>query len=328
LLKTYLLSALISLAICVITAIILIPLLKKLKAGQPILSYVKEHDEKKGTPTMGGLFFVLSTAITFLIFGGVKSRIAVVVLTLGVAFMFVGFIDDFIKVKYLKNEGLKAYQKIIFQLGIAVLAGAFAYYNGLTVFYLPFTRGFIDLKILTIPVVALVFIAITNSVNLTDGLDGLAGSVSVSYLIVLSVLIYAQITIFSDKYLQTDEYESLILLSSCLVGGLIGFLIFNVNPAKVFMGDTGSLSLGGFIGGVSVFSSNSFFIPIIGIMFVLSSISVIIQVIVFKLRRKRVFLMAPLHHHFQHKGYSECKISFCYVVVTFVFGILSLLTYL
>ena len=129
-------------------------------------------------------------------------------------------------------------------------------------------------------------------------------------------------------YLDSEEYSNLILLAVCLIGGILGFLIFNVSKAKVFMGDTGSLSLGGFIGAISIFSLNSFFIPLIGIMFVISSISVIIQVIHFKRTKKRVFLMAPIHHHFQLKGYSETQIGYAYALITAVCGIIAILQYL
>ena len=326
--KQSLISALISFLISVTSGFIVIPLLRKLKAGQPILGYVKEHNEKSGTPTMGGLFFILSATIVFFIFGGYKSRIALLSLTVGLAFMIVGFLDDFIKIKFFKNEGLKAYQKIIFQTAIALVCGVFAYSNGLTNFFIPFTKTALSLGVFTIPIVSIIFIAITNSVNLTDGLDGLAGGVSVVYLVVMATLISLQLSTHVTNYLVSEEYENLILLSTCLVGAILGFLIFNVNRAKVFMGDTGSLSLGGFIGAISVFSSNSFFIPIFGIMFVASSISVIVQVVYFKRTGKRVFLMAPLHHHFQHKGYTECKIAFCYMLITAVVGCVTLLTYL
>ncbi len=323
-----LISSLCALFFSILSGFIVIPLLRKIKAGQPILKYVKEHEGKSGTPTMGGLFIIFSTVIIFLIFGGYKSRIAMVCVGIGLAFMLVGFLDDFLKIKLKRNEGLKAYQKILFQVAIAVFSGIFCYINGLTVFFIPFSLKTIDLSFWTIPIVALIFVAVTNSVNLTDGLDGLAGSVSVGYLIFLSVLIILQTNLFEHLYLLRGEYDNLIKLSTCLVGAICGFLVFNMNKARVFMGDTGSLSLGGFIGAISVFSSNSFFIPIIGIMFVLSSISVIIQVIWFKRTGKRVFLMSPLHHHFQHKGYSETQITYCYFIVTCVFGILSLLAYL
>ncbi len=304
----------------VLVGMLVIPLLKKIKAGQQILKYVETHKDKNGTPTMGGLFFIGSAVIIFMAFGGLKGRISTVAMAIGIAFMLVGFIDDFIKIKLHHNEGLKAYQKIIFQIGIAVVAGVFAYNNGITAFNIPFTNNKIYLGWWTIPVVALIFIAITNSVNLTDGLDGLAGSVSAVYLAIMVALISVQAISQDYFYTNGNEYYNLKLLSCCLIGGILGFLVFNSNKAKVFMGDTGSLSLGGFIGAISIFSLNSFFIPIIGIMFVASSISVIVQVVYFKRTKKRVFLMAPLHHHFQLKGYTETQITYCYSFITAVVG--------
>ena len=278
---------------------------------------------------MGGLFFILPSSIIFVIFGGLKNNLSAVVLSIGLAFLVVGFLDDFINVRYKKNEGLKAYQKIIFQFSIAILAGVYANNNGFTVFYLPFLNS--DVKIegfVLILIVSLIFLAITNSVNLTDGLDGLAGQVSWVYLAFLVLLILIQREKMSILFLDSEEYDSLVLLSVCLIGGILGFLFFNVSKASVFMGDTGSLSLGGFIGAISIFSLNSFFIPIIGIMFVLSSISVIVQVIHFKRTKKRVLLMAPIHHHFQLKGYSETQIGYTYALITGVSGVLSILQYL
>ena len=326
--KVIIWAALASFVSAAAAGLIFIPILRKIKAGQPILKYVETHKDKNGTPTMGGLFFILPAAAVFLIFGGGSGRIALVAMSIGLAFMSVGALDDFIKVKTGHNEGLKAYQKIIFQFAIALTAGFFSYNNGITVFHIPFFRISVDLGLWTIPLVALIFIAITNSVNLTDGLDGLAGGVSAAYLFIISLLIIFQMSVLSKMYLKKEEYEKLILLSLCLFGAICAFLMFNVNKASVFMGDTGSLSLGGFIGAISIFSSNSFFIPVIGIMFVLSSISVIIQVAHFKRTGKRVFLMAPLHHHFQLKGMTETKIAFLYSVITLVVGALSLLAYL
>jgi len=322
-LKKFFIVGIISLTASVILGKIILPFLRKLKAGQTVLKYVKTHENKNGTPTMGGLFFIIPSVICYFIFG--QTRIASVCATIGLAFMVVGFLDDFIKVKFKRNEGLKAYQKILFQGAIAVVAGVFAYINGITFFNLPFTDLTVNLGLFTVPIVALIFIAITNCVNLTDGLDGLAGSVSVVYLIAISILISFQTRYLNINVLREEEYESLQILSISLAGGILGFLIFNVSPAKVFMGDTGSLSLGGFIGAISIFSSNSFFIPLIGITFVLSGISVIMQVAYYKRTKKRIFLMAPLHHHFQLKGYSECEISYCYALITAVMGCVSLL---
>ena len=321
--KTIIIACLLSLLLTLVMGKLTIPLLKKIKAGQTVLKYVQEHKAKNGTPTMGGLFFILSAAVIFIAFGGIKGRIALVSLSIGLAFLIVGFIDDFIKVKFRQNQGLKAYQKIIFQFSIALVAGVFAYKNGITAFNLPFFNKSVDLGIYSIPIITIIFIAITNSINLTDGLDGLASSVSVVYLLAITLLIILQ----NNFSISTIEKDKLLLLCACLLGAILGFLFFNVNKAKVFMGDTGSLSLGGFLGAVSIFSSNSFFIPIIGIMFVLSSISVIVQVAYFKRTKKRVFLMAPLHHHFQLKGYTETQITYAYTLITIAISAVSVLFY-
>ncbi len=316
------------LILTIICGYIFIPILKKLKAGQTILGYVKEHEKKNGTPTMGGLFFIIPASIIFLIFGGGKSQVSLVALSVGLAFLIVGFLDDFIKVHYRKNEGLKAYQKIIFQFSVAIIVGVYCYNNGITSFYLPFTNTELNLGIFTIPIVTIILLAITNSVNLTDGLDGLAGQVSFVYLAFLCALIFAQYENLKVLYLGVEEYHNLLLLSYCLMGGILGFLLFNVSRAKVFMGDTGSLSIGGFLGAISIFSLNGFFIPLLGIMFVLSSISVIVQVVHYKRTKKRVFLMAPLHHHFQLKGYTETQIGYVYSLITAVFGLIAVLSYI
>ena len=324
---TIILAGVTAIIFSIIAGILAIPLLKKLKAGQTVLSYVKEHKDKNGTPTMGGLFFVFSAVLAFFVFGG-GSVLSKFVMYITVAFLVVGFIDDFIKIKSRKNEGLKPYQKIIFQLLIAVISGFYAYYNKLTVFFIPFSRISVDLGFFSIPLITTVFLAVTNSVNLTDGLDGLAGSVTTVFLLGLSVLIAVQAVFFGENYLLKGEYLSLIKLSVTFIGAILGFLCFNTNKASVFMGDTGSLALGGLTAGIAIFSGNTFFIPIIGITYALSSISVIIQVIYFKRTKKRVFLMAPLHHHFQHKGYSESKIAFIYSLITIVASCFSVISFL
>lgn len=321
------LTFLFALFLSIFSGIIVIPLLKKLKAGQVILGYVKEHADKGGTPTMGGLFFILSAAAAFFVFAGKISRLSLVCMVTGLSFMAVGFLDDYIKIKEQRNLGLKASQKIIFQLSISLIASIFAYKNGLTKFYVPFTKLNVDLGFVTIPVVMFVFIATVNCVNLTDGLDGLAANVSDVYLLFIALLIYFQ-TISGSGALASTESQNLILLCVCLIGGGEGFLLFNTHKASVFMGDTGSLALGGFISTISIFSGNMFFIPFLGIMFVLSGISVIIQVLHYKRTKKRVFLMAPLHHHFEEKGYAECKIVNAYKLVSVVIGALCLISYM
>ena len=308
-------------------ALAVIPVLRMLKAGQPILKYVETHKNKSGTPTMGGLFFIMPAIAAFYILGG-NGAVSFVSVLIGAAFMAVGFLDDFIKIKMSRNEGLKVYQKIILQTAIALFTGLYAYFNGITVFNVPFSYKTVDLGLFTVPIVALVFVAITNSVNLSDGLDGLCGSTTSAYLFFIGLLIYLQITVNRRVYYSVTEYENVIKLSFSLLGAVSAFLIFNVNKARVFMGDTGSLSLGGFIGAISVFTSNTFFIPVIGIMFVVSSISVIVQVAVYKKKKKRVFLMAPLHHHLQLSGCTETQISYYYFIITCIFGLMSVIIYL
>ena len=323
--KTYLLIFTISSIISAVLGKIFIPLLKKLKFGQTILSYVKEHKGKDGTPTMGGLFIVFSAIIAFFILSRKENYLSIVAISIVLAFMLVGFIDDFIKIKNKQNQGLTPLQKIIFQLLISLIASIFAYKNGFDFVYLPYTKTTLYLGVFSIILNSIVFISIVNGVNLIDGLDGLCSMVSMVVFILLGVIISLEIQFNSETYVFIEEYNNLSVLSISFAGALFGYLLYNVYKASVFMGDTGSLALGGGIGAISVFSGNSLYIPLVGIMFVLTAISVIIQVIYYKKTKKRVFLMAPLHHHLQHKGYSESKISFSYFFVTTLMGIIILI---
>ncbi len=290
-----------------------LPLLKKLKAGQYILGYVKEHKNKGGTPTMGGLAFVAAIVIVTLCVCGFENGIVNLTLSITAGFTVVGFLDDFLKIYRKENEGLKPYQKILFQIALATLAGVYCYINGITELNVPFGGGFsIDVSWGIIPIVIFVFTATVNCVNLTDGLDGLAGGTSCAYLAVFALMLAVQ---------KSDS----AYLSFIAAGSVAAFLIFNTNKAAIFMGDTGSLALGGLISCLAVFSGNTLYIPLLGIMFVISGISVIVQVIYYKRTRKRVFLMAPIHHHFQMKGATECKISYVYFAITALVGIFCLI---
>ena len=325
--KIFIIAGMFSLIFSAVAGLFAVPLLRRLKAGQPILKYVKAHTEKSGTPTMGGLFFLLSAAAAFFIFGGGTGRVATVILAISAFYMLVGLLDDYIKIKFRRNEGLKPYQKIIFQTAIALLGGAFAYTNGLTVFYLPFVKNTVDLGFFTIPAVAFLFIAVTNSVNLTDGLDGLCGGVSVAYITGIFALISAEI-FFGGTVIRREEADTVLLLCAATIGATAGFLLFNVHRAKVFMGDTGSLALGGVICGVSAFTGNALFIPVIGVAFVWSSLSVILQVMHYKRTHRRIFLMAPFHHHLQAKGFTEAQIGYFYSVFTVITGLVSVIFYI
>ncbi len=299
-----LLSFALSAALCAAA----IPLLKKLGAGQNILSYVKEHKHKGGTPTMGGLAFIPAAAIVALLFCGAGDKPFRVALVVGMGYLLVGFLDDLLKKIRRENLGLRPYQKIVFQFAVAALASLYCCLDGLTVLYVPYTELSVDLGWGMLPFGIFVFVATVNSVNLTDGLDGLAASVSLCFFLFLGLLLTLQ-----------GGGDS-TALCFCLVGALAGYLIFNTGRASVFMGDTGSLSLGGFAASVALFSGNALVIPLLGGAFVLSSISVILQVIYYKKTGKRIFLMAPIHHHFQQKGFSEAKISYTYAVLTAAVG--------
>lgn len=311
--KIYLTAFLAAFAASLILTALLTPLLKRLKAGQYILGYVKEHKDKGGTPTMGGIAFIAGIIALAPAFYGVGNRTVNLTLVIVGGFMFVGFLDDFLKIYRKDNQGLKPYQKIIFQTAIAAIASAYCYMNGLTKLEIPFGGGLsFDIGAWVIPLTLFVFLATVNCVNLTDGLDGLAGGTSMTFLVILGVMAAVRGQ-FCD------------IFSFLGAGALAAFLVFNTNKAALFMGDTGSLALGGLIACLCVFSGNTLYVPIIGITFVLSGISVIVQVIYYKRTGKRIFLMAPLHHHFQMKGHSECKISYVYALVTALTGITCLL---
>lgn len=309
--KTASAAALAAFFLSLVLCLLITPLLRRLKAGQYILGYVKEHKDKSGTPTMGGLAFVCAAVVVSLIFCGVNNSAVNLTLVITAGFCLIGFIDDFLKIYRKDNLGLKPYQKIVFQCAIAAIAAVYCYLNDLTSINIPFSSLTLDVSWGIIPIVIFIFLATVNCVNLTDGLDGLAGGTSLAYLFCMGALIAAAGTGWSA-----------VPFSMC--GAIAAFLIFNTNRASVFMGDTGSLALGSFISCVSVFSRNALYIPIIGIMFVVSGISVIAQVIYYKRTRRRIFLMAPIHHHFQMKGFAESKIAYAYFAVTCVAGLICI----
>ena len=277
---------------------------------------------------MGGFIFLIPVLFVSLLFFTSQSSLAKVCLFVMLGYGIIGFLDDYIKIKYKHNEGLKPYQKIIFQLFIAIIMCVFAYKNVYigTTLIVPFSSVTIDLGYLILPFVVFIFIATTNSVNLTDGIDGLAGSTTSVVCVAFSVLI--SIIIASISYTALDYIEELtnimlLLLVTC--ASLISYLWYNVHPAKIFMGDTGSLSLGGLIASICVVTRTSLFLLPIGIMYIVSSVSVIIQVLHYKRTKRRVFLMAPFHHHLQMKGLNETKICNIYIVITFVFSLITII---
>ena len=313
--KRCLLTAICAFVFSFILCRILIPILRKYKAGQNILSYVKEHKKKSGTPTMGGIAFVCAAVFSVALFSLEKDKTLIVSLTIGLAIMIVGLLDDVLKKKHKENLGLRAWQKFLFQTLIAIFSGIYCIKSGLKTLNLPFFNHAVSIGWGILPISVFVFIATANAVNLTDGLDGLASAVSIPFFACLGIIIFLQ-----------KGSNPLVALCFALVGALLSYLLFNVPPAKVFMGDTGSLALGGFGAAVAVFSGNALYIPIVGACFVFSVISVIMQVIYYKATGgKRIFLMAPAHHHFQKKGYSESRISYAYFVITLLLGLVSII---
>lgn len=312
----------------IILGYIFIPILKKFKASQTILHYVKEHKGKQGIPTMGGIIFILAIILSFLSYFQASAfcRFSFVAVVIMFSYGVVGFLDDYIKVKFKRNLGLKAYQKIIFQLLISLIASLFVFYNNITVLDIPFTKLQIDLKWWIIPFSMFIFLATSNCVNLTDGIDGLAGSTSFIIFIVFSIMTYIKADMFdlSGMTILGEEYKNLFRLSLSGAGAMLGYLFFNSYPANVIMGDTGSLALGGIIASLAIFSGYSLFIPFLGIMFVVSGLSVIVQVFSFQVFHKRVILMAPFHHHLQQKGFHEAKITMIYMTITLIVSLITL----
>lgn len=306
----------VSFAVAAIAGIFLIPLLHRLKFGQEIREEgPKWHKAKSGTPTMGGFIFIIAAiigmAVGVFLFDAaqwgdtLKGVLALSLAALG--FGAIGFIDDYIKVILKRNLGLKAGQKFALQLLVAVLFSVWLVGGGIidSQLKIPFTEISVELGYyLYIPFIVLVMLAAVNSVNLTDGIDGLAACVT---------------TVVSIFYLITSSIDGVtpvVLLSASVIGGLLGFLIYNHFPAKVFMGDTGSLFLGGTVAAMAIYMKNPLALIIVGLVYVVESSSVILQVAWFKRTGKRIFKMSPIHHHFEMCGWSEKKIVAVFSFVT------------
>ena len=309
-------SILLAFLLSAVAGPIMIPFLRKLKIGQtPRDDGPTTHLKKTGTPTMGGILFLLGILVVSLLYmKEYPNLIPVLFLTMG--FGMIGFVDDYIKVVKKRSLGLRAWQKM---LGQIVVTGIFAFY--LVTFTevslamrLPFLEGkTLDLGILNLPFLFLVVLATVNGTNFTDGLDGLAGSVTV-----------AVAGFFFVASLATGaEIEP---IAGAVIGALLGFLLYNVFPARVFMGDTGSLALGGFVAGAAYMMQLPIFILFIGIIYAIEVISVMMQVTYFKASGgKRIFKMAPIHHHFELCGWSETRIVAVFTTITILAGILGLL---
>ncbi len=315
--------------VCMLASPIVIKLMTRLKVRQTILKYVDKHEGKFGTPTMGGLAFLIAMSVATILFCMSEHKIGIIAVCTTLAYGILGFLDDFIKVWHKENQGLKAYQKIIGQVGIALIVAVFCYKEVGSSIILPFTSKTIDLSWGYIPFAMLVFTAMTNAVNLTDGLDGLAGSTSAVVFVFWLVVCWTTMQEWTHlgNVVEQKYYLSLCYFSAAMLGGVMGFVWQNAYPAKIFMGDTGSLTLGGAMACLGLFAKNPLILALVGIMYVISCISVIVQVVYFKATGKRVFLMAPLHHHLEYKGLKESKIVAYYTIITAVACIVAVIGY-
>ena len=313
------LSIMIGFLSAVLFGVLLIPVLKKINFGQRISEYVGEnHHKKEGTPTMGGLIFIIPTlaAIIYLV---IDNRIEmtynlVIVLAVFVSYAILGFLDDYLSIKRGKNEGLTVIQKFAGQTVIALIFFAiFMRYSGDTTFIVSTLGINIDLGWGYGIFILLLLVGFSNAVNLTDGLDGLSGGLSA-----FAFIAFALISLFAGQ-------DDMGIFCFILAGALAGFLMFNAYPARVFMGDTGSLGLGAVLATVAILTRREVTLFVIGGVFVLETLSSIIQILWYKKTKKRVFLMAPIHHHFEKLGYEEPDIVKVFWMIGIICSILGIL---
>ena len=302
-------TAMIGFLIVVILGPIFIPMLARFKFGQTVRDEgPQSHLAKNGTPTMGGVMMIVAILITGLTRATISKGLIVGLICI-VGFGFVGFLDDFIKIKMKRSLGLKAYQKIILQFALALYIAYYQYSASpsATQLVIPFTNHIINLGIWYIPFMMIFIIGTVNAVNLTDGLDGLASGVT--------LIVSCFFVLFAVSISNSD----VAILAAATAGACLGFLGFNSYPAKVFMGDTGSMALGGAVVAFATLTNSPLIIIIVGFIYLAEALSVMIQVTYFKLTNgKRIFKMAPLHHHFEQCGWPETRVVFVFWIVTVV----------
>lgn len=301
-----------ALVLAILSGKLFIPFLVKLKVGQSIREVGPSwHMKKAGTPTMGGIIFMFAALVAILITGFDFEKYAV--FTCGLLFGLVGFVDDYIKVVKKRNLGLSALQKFSAQFLIALCFVLFMYATSRvdTFISVPFLLNEMNLSYFYMPFAVFVILAVVNSVNLTDGLDGLAATVT--------AIVAAFFAFFAYKH----GFDGICVALAAVVGGLLGFLVYNRYPAKVFMGDTGSLFLGGILAASVVIMGVELAFVIAGFIFFLETLSVVLQVLCYKLTGKRIFKMAPIHHHFEKCGWNEVKIVTVFSLVTIILCLIA-----
>jgi phospho-N-acetylmuramoyl-pentapeptide-transferase len=307
---------LIAFAVSAVSGHFLIPELIKLKAEQTERAVgPKSHLKKTGTPNMGGLMILAGLTVACLLYS-VKDRDVIPVLFLTLGFGIVGFTDDYIKVKKRRSDGLSVKQKMLFQIIISIVFGLLVvHFSGIDLdMKIPFFAGhYLRLGILSFPALVFIAVATVNGTNFTDGVDGLASCVTVG-----TTLFFTIAALMAGSGVSAA--------GGAMIGALLGFLLYNAYPAKVFMGDTGSLALGGFITGMAYVLQLPLFIPIVGFIYVIEIVSVIIQVTYFKATHgKRIFRMTPIHHHFELGGWSEVRVVAVFTIVTVILSSIALL---
>ena len=303
--------------------LILIPLLKKIKAGQSINVYVENHQRKSGTPTMGGLIFIIPTIITVVILiltNKIEFSVnLLIVLFVFISYSLIGFLDDYLSIKQNQNKGLTQIQKLILQFIVALI-----FY----ILYRKYTNANSVLEITILHIkwnldwfygvfILLLLVGSSNAVNLTDGLDGLAGG--------LSAIAFLAFGLISWGSYWIEGYQDMGIFCFVLVGSIMGFLVYNTNPAKVFMGDTGSLTLGATLATIAILTNHELSLAVIGGIFVIETLSVIIQITSVIFFKKKVFLMTPIHHHFERLGWRESDIVKMFWIAGFILCLLALI---
>jgi len=310
------LAMLISFITSIIVGLIIIPIFKRRKIDQRLSIYLEErHKSKKDTPTMGGIIFGISTIITLIILYFLKiiqiSNGLIIILITFIGYMLIGFIDDYLIIKRNNNKGLKEGEKLILELIISIIFFLIFLLDNEPLIWIHSLNLRINIGWLYGLFILLVLLSSSNAVNITDGLDGLAAGLSIIAFITYGIITYH--TGWLDGYLDIG------LFAFILVGSLMGFLVFNIHPAKIFMGDTGSLAIGSTLGAYAILTRSEFLLIIIGIVFVIETLSCVIQRIYYKFTKKRLFLMTPIHHSFEKRGFKEVDI----VKLFWIVGIVS-----
>ncbi|MCW6077480.1 phospho-N-acetylmuramoyl-pentapeptide-transferase [Clostridium sporogenes] len=315
--STIIYAVLFSFLLSTITSLFLIPLFKKLNLGQSIKNGIPiSHKKKAGTPTFGGIIFIFSSIITMLFMIKNYNKELLLVISSLIAFGLIGFIDDTLKKIHKKNEGLTSKGKMILLLFVSSIFAIYSYYNPSigSIIMFPFTKKLFDLRILYIPFIIFYYVSTTNALNLTDGLDGLATSIT---LLVVTFFIFLSFGM---------GHYTLSISCGCIAGALLGFLRYNCYPAKIIMGDTGSLALGGAIATIAMILKNPFIVIIVGGIYVIEALSSLIQIVFFKLFGKRIFKMAPIHHSFELHGWHETKIVSVFSIITTILCLIGFLS--